>query len=130
MQTVDILGDNRGGRAAADEFGDGTVAAVRLCVAPGVIGLEAAAPSFAPGFFRGEKIRKIDWRHLCPDPARAAEIGDPELGADAGTGEDDGLAGPFDDAGELGDLVINWHAGSLANQRATRQARGVRSLRR
>ena len=29
MKAVDVLGDDRGGRAAADELGDGTVTAVR-----------------------------------------------------------------------------------------------------
>ena len=116
MEPVDVLGDHRSGRAAADERGDGAVPAVRLCVAPGVVGLEAPPPGFAPGFLRREKIRKIDRCHLCPDPAGAAKIGDPRLGADAGTGEDDGLVRPFDDAGELGDLMIVRHRRSLANQ--------------
>src|SRR6516225_11855154 len=118
----------RGSGTTANELGDGTVAAVRLRIAPGVVGLEAPPPGFAPGFLGGQKIRKIDRRHLGPDPAGATEIGDPRLRANARTGEHDGLARPVDNASELGYLMIVRHAGSLANQ--PRRAKfGVRSLR-
>src|SRR5215470_15367563 len=116
MKPVDVLGDDRGYRAAAGQFGDRTMAAIGLGVAPHVVGLEAPAPGFAPGFFGGEKIRKIDRRHFRPDAAGAAEIWDAGLGADAGSGEDDGLACTLDETGEFGDLIIDRHAASLANQ--------------
>ena len=52
MEPVDVLGDNRSSRTAANELGNGAVTAVRLCSAPGIVSLEAAPPSFAPGFAR------------------------------------------------------------------------------
>src|SRR6516162_2314241 len=116
MEAVDILGDDRSDGTAADELGNSTVTAVRLRISPGVVGLEAAPPGFTPSLVGGEEIREIDRRHLCPDPAGAAEIGNPRLGADAGTSEDNSLTGALDDAGELGDLMIDRHSGSLANQ--------------
>ena len=106
MKAIDVLGNDGRGGAAADQFGDGTVAAVRLRIAPGVIGFEAAPPGLTPGILGGEEIREINRRHLCPDAARAAKIRDPRLGADASTGEDHRLAGPLDNAGELGKLMI------------------------
>jgi len=115
MEPVDVLGDHRSGGAAAHELGNRTMTAVRLRVAPGVVGLETATPGFAPGLLGGEKIREVDRRHLGPNPARAAEIGNSRFGADAGASEDDGLAGPVDEAGELGDLIIDRHHRSLAN---------------
>src|SRR6516164_11426885 len=128
MEAVDILGDDRSDGTAADELGNSTVTAVRLRISPGVVGLEAAPPGFAPSFLGGEEIRKIDRLHLCPDPAGAAEIGDPRLRANARAGEHDGLARPVDNSSELGYLMIVRHAGSLANQ--PRRAKfGVRSLR-
>src|SRR5271165_4464805 len=68
MEAVDVLGDHRSGGTAADELGNGAMPAVRLRVSPGVIGFEAAPPSFAPSFLGGKEIREIDWRHLGPDP--------------------------------------------------------------
>ena len=144
MEPVDVLGDHRSGGAAAHELGNRTMTAVRLRVAPGVVGLETATPGFAPGLLGGEKIREVDRRHLGPNPARAAEIGNSRFGADAGAGEDDGLAGAVDDAGKLGDLMIDRHARSLANpsrraklavrswrdERAHRLSRGRRVFRR
>src|SRR5262245_56007054 len=97
------------------------MAAVRASISPGVVRLEAATPGFAPGFVRREKIREIDRRHLCPDPAGAAEIGDPRLGADASSGEYDRLPCAFDDAGKLGNLMIDRHSREFGKSVATRQ---------
>src|SRR5438477_6656464 len=115
VQTVDILRDHGSGGAAADELRNGAVTAVRGRCAKGLLHCKAPLPSFAPRLLRGEEIRKVDRRHARPDPAGAAEIGNPRLGTDPGSGKDDGAARPRYRSGELGNFSIDGHAGSLAN---------------
>src|SRR5437763_4973677 len=115
VQTVDILRDHGSGGAAADELRDGAVTAVRGRCAKGLLHCKTPSPSFAPRLLRGEEIRKVDRRHTGPDPAGAAEIGNARLGADACSGKDDGAARPRDRSGELGNIWIYGHSGSLAN---------------
>src|SRR5690349_7117486 len=108
VQPVDILRDHGGGRAAADQLGDGAMAAVRGSCAKGLLHCEASPPSLAPRLLRGEEIRKVDRRHAGPDPAGAAEIGNARLGADPGTGKDDSAARPGNRSGELGKFLDRW----------------------
>src|SRR5262245_62819207 len=100
MQAVDVLGDDRRDRTAADELGDGAVTAVRLRFAKGVLHRKAPSPGLAPRLLRSEKVRKVDRRHARPDSTGAAEIGDPRFSAYAGAREDDGAACPGDRLGE------------------------------
>ena len=92
MQPVDVLGDDRRRRAAADQRSDRAMAAVGRRGAKGLLHRKAPAPGLAARLLRGEKIGEIDRRHLGPDAAGAAEIGDARFGADAGAGKDDGAA--------------------------------------
>src|SRR5258708_2980377 len=68
---------------------DRTVAGIGLGRLEKLLHLEAATPGLAPRLLRGEKLIEIDRRHLGPNAAGAAEIGDAAFGADAGAGEDD-----------------------------------------
>ena len=130
MQPVDVLGDDRRRRAAADQFRDGAMAAIGRGGAKGLLHRKAAPPGFAPRLLRGEKIGEIDRRHPGPDAAGAAEIGDARFGADAGAGKDDGTARPAINAGELGDVAIESHARDCRQNSAARaKPRHIRDIR-
>jgi hypothetical protein len=110
VQTVDILRDHRSDRAAAHQLGDGAVTPVRGRCAKSILHCKTPPPGFAARLLRGEKIREVDRRHAGPDPAGAAEIGNSGLGADPGSGKDDGTARPRDRSGKLGNISIGGHA--------------------
>ena len=76
VQPVDVLGDDRRDLAAPHQRVDRAVAAIGLGRLEDVLHLEAAAPGFAPRLLGGEELVEIDRRHLGPDAAGAAEIGD------------------------------------------------------
>src|SRR6184192_3929634 len=80
----------------------------------GVLHDEAASPGFAARSLRGEELVEIDRRHLCPDPARAAEIGNARLGADAGAGEHNDALRLGEHTGERGGSGVVAHRATLA----------------
>ena len=86
--------------AAPHQRIDRAVAAIGLGGAEDILHRKAAAPGLAPRLLGGQEIVEIDRRHLGPDAARAAEIGDAGLGADPGAGKDDGAFRLVDQAGE------------------------------
>ncbi len=114
MQTVDVLGDNRRDLAAPHQRVDRAVAAIGLGRLEDVLHREAAPPGFAARLLRGEELVEINRRHLRPDAARAAEIGNARLGADAGAGKDDDALRLGDQAGERGNSGIVAHRATLA----------------
>ena len=104
--------------------GDRAMAAVGLRGAKGLLHREAAPPGLAARLLRGEEIGEVDRRHLGPDAAGAAEVGDARFGADAGAGKDDGAARFVDHAGEFGDVGVIGHGVIVAN--APRRAKFLR----
>src|SRR5277367_4548498 len=127
VQPVDVLGDDRSGRAAADQFGDRAMAAVRRGALKSFLHRKAPPPGLAARLLRGEKIGKVDRGHFCPDAAGAAEIGNARFGADAGAGKDDGATRFVDHPGEFGDVGIE-HQAIVAN--ASRPAKFLRRTKR
>src|SRR5207245_2279630 len=99
------------------------VAPIRLGRLENILHREAPPPGFAPRFLGGEELVEIDRRHLRPDAARAAEVGDPRLGADAGAGEDHRTLRPLDQLGEGGDAIVVVHGPYSRKCAGTRQAR-------
>ena len=123
MQPVDVLGDDGADLAAPHQRVDGAVAAIGLGAAESVLHRKAAPPGLAPRLLGGEELVEIDRRHLRPDAAGAAEIGDAGFGADAGAGEHDGAARLGDQAGERGDLGCRMSCRYFGKARSRRQAR-------
>ena len=115
VQPVDILRDDGAGLAAPHQRIDRAVAAIGLRAAEVILHREAAPPGLAPRLLGRQELVEIDRRHLRPDAAGAAEIGDAGLGADAGAGEHDRAARLVDQAGERGNLAVGSHGASLAN---------------
>ena len=107
VQPVDVLGDDRGRLAAADQFGAGAMAAIGGGLAEHVLHGEAAAPGLPARLVRAHEVPKIDRRHFGPDATWAAEIGDAGFGADAGAGEQHDPVGGVDQAGEFFQVVVH-----------------------
>jgi hypothetical protein len=102
VQPVDVLGDHRRDLAAPHQRIDRAMAAVGERRPEDLLHREAPPPGFAARLLRGEELAEIDRRHLRPDAAGAAKIGDSGFGADAGAGEHDGAARRSDHAGKRG----------------------------
>jgi cysteinyl-tRNA synthetase len=87
MEPVDVLGDHAGGFVALHQFGHGQVAGIGPGLVQDFAQGKPAAPGFNARFFRRNKVLEIDGLVLAPDAARASEIRDPGLRADAGAGK-------------------------------------------
>ena len=96
----------RGG-PARDQRGDGAVAAVGLRLHNRVVGGELLPPVLTPALGGSDEGAELDRPDLGPQPARAAEIGNPRFGADAGAGEHHGAARPLDQTAEAADLGVD-----------------------
>src|ERR1700738_2178459 len=122
MQSVDVLGDHRGGLAAANELGHGAMPAVRLRRADHAVAGEFAPPRLAPRLLGGEEVFEVDRRQAGPDPARAAESRDARLGAEGAAGEDGDALRLRDHAAKGGGVLIEVHGRVQAGYHPSRRS--------
>ena len=113
VQPVDVLGDDAGNLAAADELGDGEVAAIGRGVVDGLPGGELAPPGLAARLLGMHEVLEVDGLVLGPDAPGAAEVRDAGLGADAGPGEDDGAAAGLEHLAQAIDGLLECVHGSF-----------------
>ena len=89
MKIVDVLRDHGRDGAAPHEFGHGFVPCIWLG-APNIgVDSEFAAPGLAAHLLTRHKVLKLNGRHLRPNAARTAKIGDSGFCRDPGAREDD-----------------------------------------
>ena len=114
VQPVDVLRDDGGHDASVDQRRDGAMAVVGLGVRHRAVALHPLAPRLAPCRLRCDEVAEVDRPAPRPHPARAAEVRDPGLGADAGAGEHHRAAGVLDERAQTLEVGV---AGDGGGQR-------------
>ena len=99
VEAVNVLGDEHEEFAGALEFDDCVMDGVWLRVAECFPTFEFEIPMFDARGFGSHEVLVIDGLAAGPDTLRAAEIGYPALGGDAGAGEDEDALGGFEIVG-------------------------------
>ena len=104
MQAVDVLRDDARDSSLRDEMRNRPMASIGFRLRHSFINRDLPSPRFAPRFFRGNELAKVDWLILGPDAAGASEVGNSGFSANARAGEDDRS------------LALSEHLSQFANQ--------------
>src|SRR5262249_19281169 len=100
VQIVDVLGDDAGRLAAAEQAGQCAMPPPRPGGAKMLLHGKAPAPGFVARRLGGEKFVERDRRHAAPDAAGRAKVGYSAFSGDAGTGERHNHVGGRDESAQ------------------------------